>query len=575
MTDMFTFEHPKNQSNIIKVIGVGGGGSNAVTHMYHEGIQGVDFILCNTDAQSLNSSPVNNKIHLGKRVLGAGNMPSVGRDAAIETKDEIRDMLQQHTKMLFITAGMGGGTGTGAAPIVAEIARELDILTVGIVTLPFSFEGKKRQQQALEGIIELRKSVDTLLLISNDKLREEYGNMKLTEAFRMADNVLTIAAKGIAEIITVTGYINVDFEDVKTVMRNSGKAIMGSARADGENRAVKAIEEAMRSPLLNDTNIKGAKNILLNITSGLEEVSLDEVHEITDYIQTECGNSAEVIWGNGTDEALGKSIGITIIATGFETDDDTHTGTVQKAVKVTPLYSNPEPVAPIAPPTAPPAVDPAPITIPDEPVAEIKQEVSTSKTGIMSLMDKLRFVDENAGKSNSDKKVQETENSPAKVHHLFEETREEINQTIEADDIAEIASEEIRIEEKVMESTEVSWQNENDKKEEIISFVIETAPLAKPETAPVHHEHFIDKEERDELDKKSSERLAKLKAMSMQLHSPDKVDELERQPAYLRRGLQLSDPDNTGKHVSRYSLDGNEDKRGLRTDNSYLHDNVD
>lgn len=567
MTDMFTFEHPKNQSNIIKVIGVGGGGSNAVTHMYHEGIQGVDFILCNTDSQSLNSSPVNNKIHLGKRVLGAGNMPSVGRDAAIETKDEIRDMLQQHTKMLFITAGMGGGTGTGAAPIVAEIARELDILTVGIVTLPFSFEGKKRQQQALEGIIELRKSVDTLLLISNDKLREEYGNMKLTEAFRMADNVLTIAAKGIAEIITVTGYINVDFEDVKTVMRNSGKAIMGSARADGESRAIRAIEEAMRSPLLNDTNIKGAKNILLNITSGLEEVSLDEVHEITDYIQTECGNSAEVIWGNGTDEALGKSIGITIIATGFETDDDTHVGTVQKAVKVTPLYPIPEP--------APQKAPPAPENIPIETVMEVREEVSSPKTGILSLMDKLKFVDEKALNSNSDPKVQEIENTASKVHFLFEETTEESNQTIEADDIAEDAVQELRIEEFSMESTVDSRQEENEKKVEIVSFVIETTPPAQTEKAPVQQEHFIDKEERAELDKKSGERLAKLKAMSMQLHSPDKVDELERQPAYLRRGLQLSDPDNSGRHVSRYSLDGNEDKPGLRTDNSYLHDNVD
>ncbi|HQO51083.1 MAG TPA: cell division protein FtsZ, partial [Bacteroidales bacterium] len=207
MTEMLKFEHPKDQSNIIKVIGVGGGGSNAVTHMYHQGIKGVDFVLCNTDSQALDTSPVPNKIHLGKRQLGAGNIPAVGREAAIETSDEIKDLLEPHTKMLFITAGMGGGTGTGAAPVVAKIARDLDILTVGIVTLPFSFEGKKRRQQAIEGIDELRKHVDTLLIISNDKLREEYGNMRLTEAFKKADDVLTTASKGIAEIITVTGYI--------------------------------------------------------------------------------------------------------------------------------------------------------------------------------------------------------------------------------------------------------------------------------------------------------------------------------------------------------------------------------
>lgn len=317
MTNIIEFEHPEEKPNIIKVIGVGGGGSNAVTHMFTEGICGVDFILCNTDSQALQRSPVVNKVHLGKRELGAGNVPDVGRQAAEETRDEIKEYLGENTKMLFITAGMGGGTGTGAAPVIASVAKELGILTVGIVTLPFSVEGKKREKQAVKGIEELRQYVDTLLVISNDKLREEYGDMKLTEAFRKADDILKIAAKGIAEIITVTGYINVDFEDVNTVMRNSGKAIMGSGLASGEDRAMNAVQEALNSPLLNDSDIKGAKNLLVYITSGSKEVTLDEVMTITEYVQDAAGLNSDMIWGNGEDATLGDSISVTIIATGF------------------------------------------------------------------------------------------------------------------------------------------------------------------------------------------------------------------------------------------------------------------
>lgn len=320
MSNIIEFEHPEEKPNIIKVIGVGGGGSNAVTHMFTEGICGVDFILCNTDSQALQRSPVVNKVHLGKRELGAGNVPDVGRMAAEETKDEIREYLSNNTKMLFITAGMGGGTGTGAAPVIASVAKELGILTVGIVTIPFSVEGKKREKQALKGIEELRQNVDTLLVISNDKLREEYGDMKLTEAFRKADDVLKIAAKGIAEIITVTGYVNIDFEDVSTVMRNSGKAIMGSGIASGEDRALKAVQDALNSPLLNDSDIKGAKNLLVYITSGSKEVTLDEVMTITEYVQDAAGLNSDMIWGNGEDSNLDESISVTIIATGFGDD---------------------------------------------------------------------------------------------------------------------------------------------------------------------------------------------------------------------------------------------------------------
>ena len=320
MSNIIEFEHPEEKPNIIKVIGVGGGGSNAVTHMFTEGICGVDFILCNTDSQALQRSPVVNKVHLGKRELGAGNVPDVGRMAAEETKDEIREYLSNNTKMLFITAGMGGGTGTGAAPVIASVAKELGILTVGIVTIPFSVEGKKREKQALKGIEELRQNVDTLLVISNDKLREEYGDMKLTEAVRKADDVLKIAAKGIAEIITVTGYVNIDFEDVSTVMRNSGKAIMGSGIASGEDRALKAVQDALNSPLLNDSDIKGAKNLLVYITSGSKEVTLDEVMTITEYVQDAAGLNSDMIWGNGEDSNLDESISVTIIATGFGDD---------------------------------------------------------------------------------------------------------------------------------------------------------------------------------------------------------------------------------------------------------------
>ncbi|MGC8803096.1 MAG: cell division protein FtsZ, partial [Bacteroidales bacterium] len=285
--DLIQFEIQKHQSSIIKVIGVGGGGGNAVNHMFRQGIKDVDFVVCNTDAQALANSPVPVKVQLGSSLTegrGAGNKPDIGRQAAIENLQDIIDILSHNTKMVFITAGMGGGTGTGAAPVIAKTAREMGILTVAIVTVPFRFEGQLRINQAIDGINELEKYVDSLLVIHNEKLREIYGNLKISEAFAKADDVLTIAAKGIAEIITVHGYVNVDFADVQTVMSNSGVAILGSARARGENRALEAIQQAINSPLLNNNDIRGAKSILLNITSGEDEVSMDEVGIITDYV---------------------------------------------------------------------------------------------------------------------------------------------------------------------------------------------------------------------------------------------------------------------------------------------------
>ncbi|MBD0327733.1 MAG: cell division protein FtsZ, partial [Pyrinomonadaceae bacterium] len=317
----YKFDIPTQSKSIIKVIGVGGGGSNAVNHMCGQGIKDVEFVVCNTDAQALKSSNVPNKLQIGVDLtegLGAGANPERGKQAAIESREQIRELLGNDTKMVFITAGMGGGTGTGAAPVIAKIAKELDILTVVIVTAPFIFEGKKKRDAAERGIKDLSENCDTVLVILNDKLREIFGNLPIRQAFAKADNVLTTAAKSIAEIITVTSYVNVDFEDVKTVMKDSGAAVMGSATTEGENRALRAAEEALSSPLLNNTDIHGAQKILLSIMSGDQaELEMDELTEITEYIQDKAGEEAEVIFGHGIDSTLGQSIRVTVIATGF------------------------------------------------------------------------------------------------------------------------------------------------------------------------------------------------------------------------------------------------------------------
>jgi cell division protein FtsZ len=315
------FDLPKDEPSIIKIIGVGGGGSNAVTHMYKQGIVGVDYAVCNTDAQAMELSPVPVKIQLGYGLTegrGAGSKPDVGKRACLESIEDIKAFLEDGTKMVFITAGMGGGTGTGAAPILAKTAQEMGILTVGIVTLPFTFEGRVRVTNGYDGLDELRKNVDCLVVISNDKLRQIHGNLSISQAFSQADNILCTAAKGIAEIITVPGYVNVDFEDVNTVMRNSGVAIMGTASVEGEGRARRAVDEALNSPLLEDNNIHGAQNILVNITSGTREATMDEIFEITEFVQREAGENANLIWGNCYDERLGEKLSVTIIATGFE-----------------------------------------------------------------------------------------------------------------------------------------------------------------------------------------------------------------------------------------------------------------
>src|SRR5687768_12321959 len=327
-TGSYKFEIPKHSHrSIIKVIGVGGGGSNAVNHMYKQGIKDVEFVVCNTDNQALNGSPVPNKLQIGANLtegLGCGANPEVGKNAALESKDQIRETLMG-TKMVFITAGMGGGTGTGAAPVIAKIAKDMDILTVGIVTAPFSFEGKKKASQAEYGIEGLRATCDTVLVILNDKLREIYGNLSIGQAFAEADNILTTASKSIAEIITLAGYVNVDFQDVRTVMHNAGAAVMGSVETRGENRARKSAEGALASPLLDNRDIMGAKRILLSIISGEEaELQMDELSEITQYIQDQAGDDAEMIFGHGVDPELGDRIRVTVIATGFQSESQMH-----------------------------------------------------------------------------------------------------------------------------------------------------------------------------------------------------------------------------------------------------------
>ncbi len=316
----FSFDLPKNRSNVMKVMGIGGGGSNAVNYMYKQGIKGVDFVVCNTDSQALEESPVPNKIQLGANLtegLGAGANPEIGKLAALESYEELKNLLETQTKMLFITAGMGGGTGTGAAPIIAEMAKEFDILTVGIVTIPFSFEGKNRESQAVKGLEKLKRSVDSLIIINNNKLREVYGNLGFKEGFSKADEVLATAAKGVAQVITHHYTQNIDLKDAKTVLSNSGTAIMGSSTASGSNRANEAVIKALDSPLLNDNKIEGSKNVLLLIVSGAEEITIDEIGEINEYIQNETGNNANIIMGVGEDLDLGNKISVTVIATGF------------------------------------------------------------------------------------------------------------------------------------------------------------------------------------------------------------------------------------------------------------------
>lgn len=540
METRLKFDLPKDKSSIIKVLGVGGGGGNAVNHMFEQGIKGVDFVICNTDLQVLEASPIPNKIQLGSGLtagLGAGSNPEVGKKAAMEAIEDVIEVLGVNTKMLFITAGMGGGTGTGAAPIIAKTAKELDILTVGIVTTPFAFEGKKRKSHADEGIENLKKSVDCLLIISNDKIKEMYGNLPLRQAFSHANDILTTAAKGIAELITDTGYINVDFEDVKTVMSNSGVALMGSAAAEGEDRAIAAVKAALASPLLNDNQIRGAKNILLNISSGMDEVLMDEVEQISAYIQDEAGLTADVIFGTSFDESLGNKIAVTLIATGFESRQNS-ISTISEARTKHVLYEAPRKpdmvistlaVEPTPPPVVNevPEVPPAPITVPEpEPIAEaLNFELKIEPEEVFPIDPQLLFESEDAP----------IENTP-------------IEQTEEIDSISEVNSDDlVRFELTINES--------------------ETSEIdALEDTTPQQLE------EEDLRIEQRIQRIKELKNLNVTINSPGGIRDLEKEPAYKRRNKKLQDvPHSSETQVSRLTLFDS----GLKTNNSFLHDNVD
>lgn len=479
---IFKLIDENKEAPIIKVLGVGGGGSNAVNHMYRQGIVGVDFAICNTDKQAMELSPVPTKIQLGPTLTegrGAGSKPNIGKLAAEESIEEVKAYLSNNCKMLFITAGMGGGTGTGAAPIIAKAAQEMGILTVGIVTLPFTFEGHKRVSHGYEGLAELKKYVDTIIVISNDKLKAIYGNLSISQAFAQADNILTTAAKGIAEIITVPGYVNVDFEDVNTVMRGSGVAIMGTAVAEGENRAKRAVDEALNSPLLEDNNIQGAKHILLNITSGKKEVTMEEIFEITQFVQEEAGNGTNLIWGNCYDESLGDQLSVTVIATGFEQYQRRYKGFDNKG-------SNAQPIR-------------------------------------VSLDDELPFPPSEANS---------------------EEFLSNASNTVEFD----------------LGSTARNYV----------------------EHLPVQNEDTQDKSKDEELhrlrleaERLRKERLAML-ASKPKLSNPNVINELENEPAYLRRGIRLDNvPPSSEVDRSKWLVSDDDKGPVLKEKNSYLHKDVD
>jgi cell division protein FtsZ len=550
MENSLRFELPRENSSIIKVIGVGGGGSNAVNYMYEQGITGVDFIVCNTDAQALDKSPVPIKVQLGSTLTegrGAGSIPEVGKNSAIESLEEVRELLSTNTNMVFITAGMGGGTGTGAAPVIAKIAKEMGILTVGIVTIPFVFEGRKRSVQADFGLKDMREAVDTLLIIRNDKLRELYGNLTLKQAFSHADEVLCTAAKGIAEVITLTGTVNVDMNDVKTVMRDSGVAIMGSGKASGEGRAKRAVQTALESPLLNDNDINGANFILLNITFGQEELLMDEISEITDHIQEQAGMNAEVIWGYGQDPNLGEDICVTVIATGF------HAKTVESVL-------------------------PTQASQPVKHVLDVPQATN-------EVIQKVTKPTEEVKAENVVENNPEVEPFMKTTFHLNDEVVETPKASIlpqadlfASEEIPSISSMKLKSVEPVA-SEKPNFISLNDEvKNEVYSSenIASDSFMHKASSVAVS-----DRPARAELMARNKDREMKIREFTLKLKSPSGLNDLENEPAYMRRKVSLENVQHsTESTVSRFSLNESVDENGekrteLRDNNPFLHDNVD
>jgi len=658
-----SFDLPKNQSNVIKVIGVGGGGSNAINHMFKQGIKGVDFIVCNTDSQALQNSSVPNKIQLGVNLtegLGAGANPDVGQQSAIESIADIEKMLDRGTKMVFITAGMGGGTGTGAAPVIAQLAKEREILTVGIVTIPFQFEGKVRQEQALLGIEKLRKQVDSLIVINNNKLREVYGNLGFKAGFSKADEVLATASRGIAEVITHHYTQNIDLRDAKTVLSNSGTAIMGSSVAAGENRAKDAIVSALDSPLLNDNKITGAKNVLLLIVSGSNEITLDEIGEINDHIQVEAGHNANIIMGVGEDETLGDAIAVTIIATGFDVEQqneivntepkkiihtledeqrsvhnltnktvtsfdlNAETPTAKSEEKIvfdlmedTPFADTvapviPAPAAPIAPTAAAPSINQEELVVMSEfiknldvtfeivspitdidftittPAAQAFQEVKPVQQRIFEKEEQTTFsFDLPLFRAEPEVKKEPAAEQENKIlFELSNETRNiKVNDPVQFVPVTELSENGI-----IKYSLEEYMEVENDLTtskpiEKVVDVIPEELNITlKPKVdfaseadyATTSNVSPMELTIEETLRLRAEERRKKLKEFNYKFHNNvSRIDELEKEPAYKRLGIDLSNSQSNNNN-SRISVgtDSNNDLQ-LRSNNSFLHDNVD
>ena len=581
------FDLPKNRSNVIKAIGVGGGGSNAINHMFKQGIKGVDFVICNTDAQALNNSGVPNKIQLGVNLtegLGAGANPDIGKQAALESCEDIIQMLQTNTKMVFITAGMGGGTGTGAAPIIAKMARELNILTVGIVTTPFEFEGKIRNEQAQVGLENLRKHVDSLIIINNNKLRDVYGNLGFKAGFSKADEVLSTASKGIAEVITHHYTQNIDLKDAKTVLSNSGTAIMGAYKSSGENRANEAISKALESPLLNDNKIFGAKNVLLLIVSGTNEITIDEIGEINDYIQDEAGNGANIIMGVGEDIELNDSISVTVIATGFDSDQQNQ-------------ISNTEP---------------------QKIIHKLEEENLFSQLHNSELKT-IAYNDQNLEENILDeKKVEENDlelTNKEKIVHVLEMDEYEEQNILDTDDCdfetkessiddLNYASDDKELFNESLEDTNnenlVEWSlfekdiEEENKEDEILidhseklifderyvefeSKLNNSKENNSTESSNKNNNVLPEENSISDFQKhRSEERRLRMKEFNYKFNK-SKINDINDEPAFKRKGIDIDEVNNSGQqNISRTSL--NEDESNdikIRKNNSFLHDNVD
>ena len=633
-----SFDLPKNQSNVIKVIGVGGGGSNAINHMFKQGIKGVDFIVCNTDSQALQNSSVPNKIQLGVHLtegLGAGANPDVGQQSAIESISDIEKMLDRNTKMVFITAGMGGGTGTGAAPVIAQLAKERDILTVGIVTLPFLFEGKVRQEQALIGIEKLRKQVDSLIVINNNKLREVYGNLGFKAGFSKADEVLATASRGIAEVITHHYTQNIDLRDAKTVLYNSGTAIMGSSVSSGENRAKEAIVAALDSPLLNDNKITGAKNVLLLIVSGTNEITIDEIGEINDHIQIEAGHNANIIMGVGEDESLGDAIAVTIIATGFDIEQQNEIVNTEPKKIIHTLEDEQRSVHNLSNKSV------AAFNLNSDSLGSNSnervvfdlddKEVTTDlalamptarEEDLLVMSDFMKNLDVNFEIVSPISDVDfEIKLAVKEVKAVQPKVIERQEQTTFSFDLPLFKSEPVETIQEKKVSFELTNEVHEIKVNDAIQFVPVTElsnngiikysleefmeqepefmvkPIAKAPEVIVPAEMNItmkqlDKSEYEAVDSepvspmemtieetlrmRADERRKKLKEFNYKFHNNvSKIDEYEKEPAYKRLGIDISNnsANNTNSRIS-VGTDSNNDLQ-LRSNNSYLHDNVD